>query len=80
MSWGYVHLLLNHVPVIGTILGLLLMLVAFVRKSEELKQEEGAWKSAGDSNISLVSDHWGPPGLDLQPRWAGSTYRDQLRR
>ena len=38
MSWGHLHLLLNHVPVIGTLLGLLLLLVAFVRKSEELKQ------------------------------------------
>ena len=38
MSWGHVHLLLNHVPVIGTFLGLLLLLVAFVRKSDELKK------------------------------------------
>ncbi len=38
MSWGHLHLLLNHVPVIGTFLGLLLFLVAFVRKSEELKK------------------------------------------
>jgi len=38
MSWGHLHLLLNHVPVIGTLLGLLLLLVAFVRKSEELKK------------------------------------------
>ena len=38
MSWGHVHLLLNHIPVIGTFLGLLLLLVAFVRKSEELKK------------------------------------------
>ena len=38
MSWGHVHLLLNHIPVIGTILALLLMIVAFVRKSEELKK------------------------------------------
>ena len=38
MSWGHLHLLLNHVPVIGTLLALLLLLVAFVRKSEELKK------------------------------------------
>ena len=38
MSWGHVHLLLNHVPVIGTFLCLLLLLVAFARKSEELKK------------------------------------------
>lgn len=38
MSWGYLHLALNHVPVIGTFLCLLLLLVAFVRNSEELKK------------------------------------------
>lgn len=38
MSWGYLHLVLNHVPVIGTFLGLLFLLVAFVRNSEELKK------------------------------------------
>jgi uncharacterized membrane protein len=38
MSWGHLHLLLNHVPVIGTVLGLLLLLVAFARKSDELKK------------------------------------------
>lgn len=38
MSWGHVHLLLNHVPVIGTFLCLLLLLVAFGRKSDELKK------------------------------------------
>ena len=30
--------MLNHVPVIGTVIGLLLLLVAFGRKSDELKQ------------------------------------------
>ena len=38
MSWGHVHLLLNHIPVIGTLVGLLLLLVAFARKSDELKK------------------------------------------
>ena len=38
MSWVHLHLLLNHVPVMGTFIGLLLLLVAFVRKSEELKK------------------------------------------
>lgn len=38
MSGVHLHLLLNHVPVIGTFIALLLLLVAFVRKSEELKK------------------------------------------
>lgn len=38
MSWIHLHLLLNHAPVVGTFIALLLLLVAFVRKSEELKK------------------------------------------
>lgn len=38
MDWVHVHLLLNHVPVVGTIIGLLLLLAAVVRKSDELKK------------------------------------------
>ncbi len=38
MSWVHLHLLLNHVPVMGTFLGLLFLLVAFFLKSEELKK------------------------------------------
>src|SRR5881628_1094402 len=37
MNWAYVHLILNHFPVIGTVLGLLLFLWAMARRSEELK-------------------------------------------
>jgi hypothetical protein len=38
MNWAHVHLLLSHLPVIGTIFGVLLLLLALVRKSEELKR------------------------------------------
>ena len=38
MSPVHWHLLLNHVPVIGTILGVLLLAWGTIRKSEELKQ------------------------------------------
>jgi uncharacterized membrane protein len=37
MNWAYVHLVLNHFPVVGTVLGLLLLLWALARRSEELK-------------------------------------------
>jgi hypothetical protein len=39
MSWGHLHLLLNHVPVIGTLLGLLLLLVGVWQK--ERRAQEG---------------------------------------
>lgn len=38
MNWAHIHLLLNHLPVVGTIFGVLLLLLALVRKSEELKR------------------------------------------
>jgi len=35
---AYAHLLLNHLPVLGTAFGVLLLLLAFVRRSDELKR------------------------------------------
>ncbi|MEA5505082.1 hypothetical protein VB735_18615 [Halotia wernerae UHCC 0503] len=37
LSWVHIHLILNHFPIIGAIFGLLLLIVALFRKSEELK-------------------------------------------
>ena len=36
MSWAHIHLALNHVPVIGLLIVLLLLAVAVVRRSAEL--------------------------------------------
>lgn len=38
MNLAHVHLLLNHMPVVGSIIGLLLLLWAFLRGSDELKR------------------------------------------
>lgn len=38
MNGAHFHLLLNHLPVLGTAFGLLLLLFALLRKSDELKQ------------------------------------------
>lgn len=38
MNWAHVHLVFNHIPVIGVPFGVLLLLVALGRKSEELKK------------------------------------------
>jgi len=38
MNWAHVHLMLNHLPVVGTVFGVLLLLLALLRKSEELKR------------------------------------------
>jgi glucan phosphoethanolaminetransferase (alkaline phosphatase superfamily) len=36
MSWAHIHLALNHVPVIGLLIALLLLAVASLRRSTEL--------------------------------------------
>lgn len=38
MSWAHIHLALNHVPVIGLLIVLLLLAVARLRRSAELTQ------------------------------------------
>ena len=38
MNGAHLHLLLNHIPVIGVPLGLLLLAFAFLRRSEEWKR------------------------------------------
>jgi uncharacterized membrane protein len=38
MNWAHVHLLLNHIPVIGIGFGILLLAAGWVRKSEEVKR------------------------------------------
>lgn len=38
MNWVHIHLLLNHVPVLATLFGLVLLAVAVVKNSEELKR------------------------------------------
>ncbi len=37
MNWAHVHLLLNHIPVIGMLFAVLLLIVAMVKKSEAFK-------------------------------------------
>jgi uncharacterized membrane protein len=38
MNWAYVHLILNHVPVLGTIFGLALLAWALMRRNEPLQR------------------------------------------
>ena len=38
MNWAHVHLMLNHLPVLGTIFGLLLLAWAVVRRDERLQR------------------------------------------
>lgn len=48
MNWAHVHLSLNHLPVVGTFFGVLLLLLALLRKSEELKRVSQGRQRGGD--------------------------------
>ena len=38
MNWAHVHLLINHIPVLGTLFGTLLLVFGIVKKNEEIKR------------------------------------------
>lgn len=38
MNWAHVHLLLNHIPVLGTLFGLLLLAWGMVRRNESIQR------------------------------------------
>jgi len=37
MSWGYLHMIINHFPIVGTIIGSILVIVGLVFKNEGVK-------------------------------------------
>ena len=38
MNWAHMHLMINHFPVIGLVFGLALLLIAVIKKSDDLKK------------------------------------------
>ena len=38
MDWTHIHLLLNHVPVLGVIFGFLILAYALIKKNQDLRQ------------------------------------------
>jgi uncharacterized membrane protein len=70
MSGIHLHLLLNHVPVIGAVLGLALPGVAFLRRSDELgKFALGAFAFLGA--VSVVVFLTGEPAEELVEKLPG---------
>ena len=37
MNWAHIHLLLNHIPVMGILFGVILLLIGMVKKHETIK-------------------------------------------
>lgn len=38
MNWAHLHLVLNHIPVVGALFGILLLFISLALKSDELKK------------------------------------------
>ena len=58
LSWPHVHLLLNHFPIIGTLIGLTIFLVGLCLKNSVLKQTS-YWTFALIALIALVTYYSG---------------------
>jgi uncharacterized membrane protein len=70
MNTIHLHLLLNHVPVIGAVLGLALLGVAYLRRSDELgKFALGAFAALGA--VSVVVFLTGEPAEELIEKLPG---------
>src|SRR5713226_3803268 len=52
MNLAHLHLLLNHFPIIGTLIGLGVFIVSFIRKNDDLKSA-GLTVFAGMALLSL---------------------------
>ena len=70
MSSIHLHLLLNHVPVIGTVLGVLLLAVAVARRSDELGRV-ALWLFALLAGTSVLVFLTGEPAEELVEKLPG---------
>jgi len=70
MSSIHLHLLLNHVPVIGTVLGVLLLAVAVARRSDELGRI-ALWLFALLAGTSVLVFLTGEPAEELVEKLPG---------
>ena len=70
MSSIHLHLLLNHVPVIGTVLGVLLLAVAVARRSDEIGRV-ALWLFALLAGTSVLVFLTGEPAEELVEKLPG---------
>ena len=64
MSWSHIHLALNHVPVVGVLLVLLLLAASTVRQNRELERLS-YWLLAGLALVSILVYLTGEPAEKL---------------
>jgi uncharacterized membrane protein len=70
MSWAHLHLALNHVPVIGIVLAILLLGAAVVRRNQELTRVS-YWLVLSLAIVTLAVYLTGEPAEELVEDLAG---------
>ena len=71
MNWAHVHLMLNHLPVLGTVFGFALLAWAVLRRNETLQRAAlGTFVLAALAAIPVFLT--GEPSEDLVERLAGT--------
>jgi hypothetical protein len=70
MSWVHIHLMTNHVPVIGAVIGLLLLAVAVFWRSEDLKKFS-LYYFVGLALVTLLVFFTGEPAEEAIEHTAG---------
>ena len=70
MNTGHLHLMLTHVPVVGTIFALLLLGAGFLRRSDELKKA-ALWSFAIFAVVTIPVFLTGEPAEELVERLPG---------
>ena len=63
ISGAHLHLVLNHLPVVGSIFALLLLTWAFFRHSDELKRA-GLWAAVLVSTVTIPTYFTGEPAWE----------------
>ena len=64
MSWAHIHLALNHVPVVGVLIALLLLGFGVLRRSHELTRS-AFWLLAGLALVTVFVYLTGEPAEEL---------------
>lgn len=64
MNPGYFHLILNHLPVLGVVFGIILFTAALVRNSTELRRA-ALWVFVFSALVALPTFLTGEPAEDL---------------
>lgn len=73
MNAAHLHILVNHIPIIGNVGGIILLLLALTRKSEELVRISLFW-FVGVGLFTIVATLTGEPAEEIVEHMAGVSH------